>query len=113
MKLSSGLLLLALGSTNAFVTDKLLSARSVSTELFARKPFITGNWKLNPQTKAEAVDLARGIAASITDKSPCDVALFVPFPFIGTVAEIVGDKVIIGAEVCSTGTRNNDSGSML
>lgn len=70
-----------------------------STELFARKAFITGNWKLNPQTKAEAVDLARGIAASITEKSPCDVGLFVPFPFIGTVQEIVGDKLVVGAEV--------------
>jgi hypothetical protein len=100
MKLSSSLLLLALGSTtNGFVTDKLAAPRTSSTELFARKAFITGNWKLNPQTKAEAVDLARGIASSITDDSPCDVGLFVPFPFIGTVQEIVGDKLVVGAEV--------------
>lgn len=100
MKLSSSLLLLALGSTNGFVGENLAARSGSTTELFARKAFITGNWKLNPQTKAEAVDLARGIAASITDDSPCDVGLFVPFPFIGTVKEIVGDKIIIGAEVC-------------
>jgi hypothetical protein len=109
MKLSSSLLLWAVGSTNGFVTDRLV-ARTGSTELFARKAFITGNWKLNPQTKAEAVDLARGIAASITDDSPCDVGLFVPFPFIGTVKEIVGDKLLVGAQV---GSRQNDSRRML
>ena len=107
MKLVSActLLLSALGSTSAFVATNnrhnsvRVSSSPSTTGLFARKPFITGNWKLNPQTKAEAVDLARGIAASITEDSPCDVGLFVPFPFIGTVQEIVGDKLVVGAEV--------------
>lgn len=50
MKFSSTLSLLSLvGTTNAFVNNQVL--RSTSTELYARKPFITGNWKLNPQTK--------------------------------------------------------------
>jgi hypothetical protein len=73
------------------------------TRLFSsvsRKPFITGNWKLNPSTRQEAVDLATGIANSITSESPCDVALFVPFPFIGAVSDAVGGKLIVGAEVC-------------
>jgi hypothetical protein len=102
MKSSSGLLLLTLGLTNAFVAQQSTSRLGV-TELFERKPFITGNWKLNPQTKAEAVDLARGIAGAINSDSPCDVGLFVPFPFISTVQEIVGDKLKVGAEV-----RNNN-----
>ena len=101
MKLSSSLLLGALGSTDAFVKDLRLVRPTGSTNLCAKKAFITGNWKLNPQTKAEAVDLARGIAASINDDSPCDVGLFVPFPFIGTVKEIVGDRLVVGAEVGS------------
>ena len=68
----------------------------------ARKPFISGNWKLNPQTKQEAVDLAKGIAAAVTDESPdADVALFVPYVFIETAMEAVGGKVQIGAEVRS------------
>ena len=103
MKLSSSLLLASLGaSANAFVSQQLSAAGrsfSVSTELNARKAFITGNWKLNPQTKAEAVDLARGIAAAVPDNKPSDVGLFVPFPFIETVQEIVGDKLVVGAEV--------------
>lgn len=99
MKLSASLLLASLATSSAFVAQQSPAFRLSATELFERKPFITGNWKLNPQTKAEAVDLARGIASSITDDSPCDVALFVPFPFIDTVQSIVGDKLIVGAEV--------------
>ena len=98
MKFSASLLLLALGSTHGFSIQTNHRVRS-ATELLARKAFITGNWKLNPQSKAEAVDLARGIAASITDDSPADVGLFVPFPFLETVKQIVGDKVVVGAEV--------------
>jgi Triosephosphate isomerase len=71
-----------------------------STQLFGkRKPFITGNWKLNPATKAEAISLAQDIAASVQADSPGDVGLFVPFPFIETVMKICGDKVTVGAEV--------------
>jgi len=96
MKFSASLLLLALGSSHGFITQT--NPGRSATELWARKAFITGNWKLNPQSKAEAVDLARGIAASISDDSP-DVGLFVPFPFLETVKQIVGDKVVVGAEV--------------
>lgn len=114
MKKTTNLVLLSFaGATNAFVSRKsgcvlsgsCTSTSSSSTELFERKAFITGNWKLNPQTKAEAVDLARGIAASISDDAPCDVGLFVPFPFIETVQAIVGDKILVGAEVSSKENR--------
>jgi len=106
MKFSAALFLLSLtGTTDAFVNKQfgvrssLLESSTTTTELFARKPFITGNWKLNPQSKSEAVDLARGIADSITGESPSDVALFVPFPYLETVQGIVGDKLIVGAEM--------------
>jgi triosephosphate isomerase (TIM) len=108
MKLSARLFLLSVSSAaTAFVSQKSGPPRfgtftindGSSTQLFDRKPFITGNWKLNPQTKAEAVDLARAIAASIPDDSPCDVGLFVPFPFLESVQNVVGDKLIVGAEV--------------
>jgi len=106
MKFSSALVLLSLaGTTSAFISKKIASPStqpilgSTSTELNARKPFITGNWKLNPQTKSEAVDLARGIAESITADSPADVGIFVPFPFLETVQSVVGDKLVVGAEM--------------
>ena len=101
------LLFLSLQAAAGFVVQKgPISARAggsatidSATQLYERKPYITGNWKLNPQTKAEAADLAEGIAAAVTSDSPCDVALFVPFPFIETVKDIVGDKLEVGAEV--------------
>jgi len=66
----------------------------------ARRPFISGNWKLNPQTRDEAVTLATDIAASITPNSPdADVALFVPYVFIDAVMGAVGGKLEVGAEV--------------
>ena len=71
-----------------------------TTELYGRKPFISGNWKLNPQTKEEALTLASGIASSINENSPdVDVALFVPYVFIETAISAVGGKLAVGAEV--------------
>jgi hypothetical protein len=79
MRITVALFLLSLGATSAFVSQQSNPAARVESQLFARKPFITGNWKLNPQTKAEAIELATGIVNAVTSESPCDVAIFVPF----------------------------------
>jgi len=104
MKLSVITLLSTLVSTGAFAPSSFGSnAKSVtSTQLEARKPFISGNWKLNPQTKDEAVKLASDIAAKITPDSPdAEVALFVPYVFIEAAMTAVADKLQVGAEgVC-------------
>lgn len=71
-----------------------------NTELFTRKPFISGNWKLNPVTKDEAVKLAHDIGSAVDKDIDYDVALFVPYPFIETVIDQIGDKVNVGAEMC-------------
>jgi len=98
MKISALSLLALVGSASAFVSQAP-AARLGETRLYERKPFITGNWKLNPDTRDEAVALAKGIADSVTTDSPCDVALFVPFPFIEAAQIAVGDKLSVGAEV--------------
>lgn len=54
---------------------------------------------MNPTTKQEAIQLATGIANAVTDKSPGDVAIFVPYPFIECVQAAVGNKLVVGAEV--------------
>ena len=99
MKFSASVLLASVGIASAFVPHHSASTRVGNTELFERKPFITGNWKLNPQTKQEAIVLAQGVAQAVTADSPCDVGIFVPFPFMETVQNIVGDKLVVGAEV--------------
>jgi len=100
MKLTIASLLF--GSAAAFSPALSGNKLTSSTQLYARKPFISGNWKLNPQTKDEALELAGKIAASINEETPdADVALFVPYVFIESVMDKVGDWINIGAEgVC-------------
>jgi hypothetical protein len=97
MKIAALFLLSLAGSASGFAVSKTV-VRS-ETMLFERRPFITGNWKLNPSTRDEAVVLAKGIADAVNPDSPCEVALFVPYPFIEAVQEVVGDKLTVGAEV--------------
>ena len=96
--------LLSLVASAAAFSPSVISPRPATLLDATRKPFISGNWKLNPQTRDEAVTLAKDIAASITDKSPdSDVALFVPYVFIEAVNGAIGEsKLNIGAEVCTS-----------
>lgn len=101
MKLSTLTLFAAFASTDAFAPTSSFGVPKSVTQLDARKPFISGNWKLNPQTKGEAVTLASEIASKITDDSPdADVALFVPYVFLEAAMGAVGNKLEVGAEVC-------------
>ena len=105
MKLFSASLVLAAASvqqSSAF-TFRTSGPRAETGLLATRTPFITGNWKLNPTTRDEAVELATGIADSVTSDSPGDVGIFVPFPFIEAVQQTVGDKIVVGAEVREVG----------
>lgn len=102
MKLSAASIIGLATSSSAFIATSNRLNQPYDTKLFERKPFITGNWKLNPKTKNEAIELATEIASTITPESP-DVALFVPFPFIECVQKAVGDKLEVGAEVKSNG----------
>jgi hypothetical protein len=98
MKFSALVLAASVASSAAFAPS-FVSRPSFALDA-SRKPFISGNWKLNPQTKDEAVALAKGIADSVTSSSPdADVALFVPFVFIEAAAQAAGGKIKIGAEV--------------
>lgn len=100
MKLSTVSLLSFLGSAAAFTPSATFGIGRSATELYARKPFISGNWKLNPQTKDEAISLASDIAKSVGPETPdSDVALFVPYVFIESTFGAVEDKIMVGAEV--------------
>ena len=98
MKLSLPLLFL-LPFASAFIVPQTEKIASSST-LWGRKPFISGNWKLNPQTRDEAVKLAADIAATVTHDSPdADVAIFVPYVFIEAAQNSAGERLFVGAEV--------------
>jgi len=89
-----------------------LKATLQSSALFERKPFITGNWKLNPGTKEEAIELAKSVASAVTDETTSDVAIFVPFPFIESVSRVVGDKFTVGAEMVSPNMKGAFTGDV-
>jgi len=103
MKLSIVSLIAAIGSVASFSPSFVPRSQiRSSTELQARKPFISGNWKLNPQTKEEATALATEIASSIGPDTPeSDIALFVPYVFIEAAQKCAEGKINVGAEgVC-------------
>jgi hypothetical protein len=90
---------------NAFVQQQTISRRECA--LYAeeeegnqrRKPLIAGRLTAC-STQQQALSVAIGIATGITEDTPSDVALFVPFQYLGAVQKAVGDKIIVGAEVC-------------
>jgi len=67
-----------------------------------RRPLLAGNWKMNPLSAAEAVELARGvIPAARQHASVLDVALFPPFPWLRPVWDALHDTdVELGAQDC-------------
>ena len=100
MKFSAFSFLAVAGSVSAFAPTAGVS-RYTSLEA-TRMPIISGNWKLNPQTREEAVTLASEISAAITPDSPeAEVALFVPYVFIEAAMGSVDGKLSVGAEVSS------------
>src|SRR5688572_9863364 len=63
----------------------------------ARTKFIAGNWKMNT-TKAQALDLARGIARGIPG-SRVQVGVAPPFVYIDAVAQAVkSSNLLVGAQ---------------
>merc|ERR1719359_1157357 len=105
MKLFAAAILAGLmGSAPAFgftSTFGLTKNRLDFMSLDARKPFIAGNWKMNPTTVDEARTLAGGIADACTAATPAEVALFVPACFLSPAMDAVSKSdVKIGAEYC-------------
>src|SRR5215204_3480632 len=63
-----------------------------------RKPFIAGNWKMN-LNRAEAVALAKGVAAGLLRDSNVEVAVCPPAAYLDAVAAALqGSAVGLGAQ---------------
>jgi len=109
MKLSLALLATAFSGTSAFTASNNGSTR-MATSLDARQPIMAGNWKMNPPTEGDALELASDFcshlnemkaACAVDDSDPgcTEIVLFPPFPFISKVKDIVGKEgVSIGAQ---------------
>src|SRR5262245_12089415 len=66
----------------------------------ARRKFIAGNWKMNT-TRAEAVALARAVAAKVSSSSSVDVAVCPPSLYLEAVGQAIkGSAVGLGAQNC-------------
>ena len=63
-----------------------------------RKIFIAGNWKMNT-TLDEAVELAKGLVASIGSDDNVDVAVCPPYISLSAVSEVIkGSNIKLGAQ---------------
>ena len=63
-----------------------------------RRKLVAGNWKMNT-TRAEAVALAKSVAAGVGASPACDVAVIPPFPWLVPVADaLAGSPVALGAQ---------------
>ena len=58
--------LLAAASTAGAFTMNSNGVRS-ATQLNARQPIMAGNWKMNPATEADALNLANGFIALLNE----------------------------------------------
>jgi len=89
-------------SYSAVVTGRAaVATRGASPIMMAgRTPMMAGNWKMNTDL-AEAVALAKEVAAAANKATDVDVAVCVPFPFLIPVkAALAGSKVGLGAQDC-------------
>jgi triosephosphate isomerase len=110
--LSAALATASLTGTGAFVVPNARTfVRSTgTTELnaHARQPIMAGNWKMNPGTEEDALDLATGLTKVLGDETcPMDeenefcteVVVFPPHPFIAKVRDSVSEVgVTVGAQ---------------
>jgi triosephosphate isomerase len=108
MKLSLSIAAFLLSEANAFAPT--IIRRSVtSTELAAgRQPIMAGNWKMNPETEEDALELINGLTSLLgAETCPMDeenegcteVVVFPPHPFIRQVKDIAENAgITVGAQ---------------
>jgi triosephosphate isomerase len=67
-----------------------------------RRPLLAANWKMNPVVRADAVELARGVApAALEQADLVEVVLFPPFCWLTPVGSALeGSGLAIGAQDC-------------
>ena len=104
----SGAILASLASSSDAFSFQALKGRATATVLAARQPIMAGNWKMNPSTEEEAIDLGSKLTkllgeetcAMDEDNDFCtEVVVFPPHPFISKVKDVVEDiGITVGAQ---------------
>lgn len=113
MMIRSLTLLALCASTSAFAPPAVRSSSSSTTTSATalqaeRQPIMAGNWKMNPLTEQEAIDLAEKLTTLLGDETcpisddedMCtEVVLFPPHPFIRRVKDTVEEVgIVVGAQ---------------
>jgi len=90
------------------VATRSSSVSSASALQASRQPIMAGNWKMNPCTEDDALELAQELTkllgdetCPIDDENPLctEVVLFPPFPFISQVSNVVAEAgITVGAQ---------------
>lgn len=63
-----------------------------------RRLLVAGNWKMNT-TRSEARELAEAVAVGLGEFDDLEIALFPPYPYLQTVAEMLGTGPVgLGAQ---------------
>lgn len=78
----------------------------------SRRKLVAGNWKMNT-TRAEAVALAKAVAAGVGAAPTCDVAVCPPFVWLTAVADaLAGSAVGLGAQDVHSETKGAFTGEI-
>jgi triosephosphate isomerase len=62
------------------------------------KKLIVGNWKMNPQSRKEAVILFKAIAGSLANIKNIDIVICPPAPFLPVFRALKNKKIMLGAQ---------------
>ena len=68
-----------------------------------RRPIVAGNWKLNPTSKEEAIELLQGLKAGGQGDGDVEVVVFPPLPYLAEALSILqGTGIKVGAQTASS-----------
>jgi triosephosphate isomerase len=66
-----------------------------------RRPMMAGNWKLNPKSVQESMDLSSALVALTEGVTDVDIVVFPPMPFLYPVQQVIGSSnVKLGGQNC-------------
>lgn len=75
--------------------------KTIFNSLSTKKKIIIGNWKLNPKTKKEAINLVKDILNLHKSTNDIDICIIPPQIFISTIFdELNGINISIGSQNC-------------